>query len=368
MQQATNQTIHRLVVGSYNTSEHDAIHLLTFDTESGKLHRAEGQAGVENPSFVALDSAKQRLYAVSELGEGAIVAYRFTGCSEELVADSSSQSPSSAEKLAEINRQPSGGDSPCHLALDASGQWLLLVNYGGGPISVYPIGADGAVGPASHSVTHTGSSVNPDRQQGSHPHSIYAVPQTDLYLVNDLGTDAVYAYRLDRTNGTLSEQSRTRVTPGTGPRHLAFHPIQPIVYVIEELTSAIAVFQLNAADGSLAHRQTITTLPTTFTGENTCAEVAVSADGRYLYGSNRGHDSIASFRIGEDGLLAAIGHTPSGGQSPRHFQLIPGGQWLLTANQESDRVAVLAIDGEGRPTLTDEHVELRKPVCIRLRP
>ncbi|MWC27151.1 lactonase family protein [Paenibacillus sp. MMS18-CY102] len=358
-----NANIHRIVVGSYNTADQDAIHQLTFDSATGKLQRTGGQDGIENPSFLALDGAKQRLYAVSELGEGAIVAYQIAGGSQP---GAESDSEPLVDKFVEINRQPSGGDSPCHLALDASGQWLLLVNYGGGPISVYPIGEDGALGPISCSVTHEGSSVNPDRQRGPHPHSIFAVPNTDLYLVNDLGTDSVYTYRLDRTNGTLLEQARTRVAPGTGPRHLAFHPSEPIVYVIEELTSAVAVFALHAADGSLVHQQTVTTLPADFTGENTCAEVAVSEDGRYLYGSNRGHNSIASFRIGAGGLLRAIGHTPSGGNSPRHFQLIPGGQWLLAANQESDRVAVLAIDGEGYPALTEEGCDLRKPVCVRL--
>ncbi|WP_164779758.1 lactonase family protein [Paenibacillus kobensis] len=347
-----NSNIIPLWAGSYNTADNEGIRSLAFDASTGVLRSVEGLAGVDNPSFLAYEKETDRLFAVSEtsLGESAVVAFR-----------------RESEGLAELNRQPSNGDYPCHLTIDASGKWLLLVNYGGGPVCVYPIANDGSIGPVSDTIKHEGSSVNAERQECSHPHSIYPVPDTDLYLVNDLGTDTVYTYRLDREHGKLALQQETKAAPGAGPRHLAFHPAKPFIYVIEELTNAVSVFALDKSAGSLTHLQTLPTLPPEFTGSNTCAEIAVSEDGRYVYGSNRGHDSIVSFRAGEDGLLELIGHTPSGGHAPRHFLLVSGGRWLLAANQESDRIAVLSIGEDGYPALTDHYVEMAKPVCIRPR-
>ncbi|MBB6671528.1 lactonase family protein [Cohnella nanjingensis] len=348
---------YQLFVGSYSAAAEEGLRILAFDPEHGKLQHLQGLSGIDSPSFLAFDAQRSRLYAVSETGDGnvqggAVVAVRVDPASGQLT---------------EINRQPTYGDHPCHLAIDPSGEWLLLVNYTGGSIAVYPIDGDGALGPVSQKLAHAGSSVNAERQEGPHPHAIYAVPGTDCYLVNDLGTDTVYAYRLDRQQGALLPHRETKVEPGVGPRHLAIHPTRPIVYVIEELTSAIAVFAFDASEGSLTHLQTVSTLPDSFAGESTCAEVAVSRDGKYVYGSNRGHDSIASFRVGADGLLEPIGHTPSGGKTPRNFLPLPDGKWLLAANQDSDWVAVLSIDADGYPTPTDEGYAMRKPVCIRLR-
>jgi len=340
----------RLVSGSYNSADNEGIRSLAFNAETGALSVEEGLAGVENPSFLAYAEEADRLFAVSETADGGAVVAIGRG----------------AAGWSETNRQPTFGDYPCHLTIDASGNWLLLVNYEGGPICVYPIQEDGSLGPISDTVAHEGSSVNAERQKCPHPHAIYPIPHTDLYLVNDLGTDTIYTYKLDRANGKLMLLRQMKAAPGAGPRHLAFHPSLPFVYVIEELANAVSVLELDRAAGSLSHRQTLPTLPPGFTGSNTCAEVAVSEDGRYVYGSNRGHDSIASFRVGEDGLLEPIGHTPSGGQTPRHFLLVPGGRWLLAANQDSDRIAVLSIGEDGYPSLTDRFCELTKPVCIRL--
>ncbi|GFN32166.1 lactonase family protein [Paenibacillus xylaniclasticus] len=339
-----------LWAGSYNTANNNGIRALAFDTETGILSEGEGLTCVDNPSFLAYVKEADRLFAVSETSNGAIVAFGREG-----------------EALAETNRQSSNGDDPCHLTIDESGQWLLLVNYSGGPVSVYPIAKDGSIGPASDTIKHEGSSVNPNRQECSHPHSIYAVPGTALYLVNDLGTDTIYTYRLDRKEGKLALLHETKAAPGAGPRHLAFHPTLSLVYVIEELSNTISVYELDRAEGLLTHRQTVPALPADFDGFNLCAEIAVSEDGRYVYGSNRGHDSIVSFRVGEEGLLELIGHTPSGGKAPRHFLLVPGGRWLLTANQDSDRIAVLSIGEDGYPALTEQGYDMVKPVCIRLR-
>ncbi|MCC3374385.1 lactonase family protein [Cohnella sp. REN36] len=345
-----------LFVGSYGSAAEAGVRLFTFDPESGKLQQEQSLTGIESPSFLAYDARRSTLYVVSETGDGnaqggAVVAVRVD--------------PDDG-RLTEINRQPTLGDHPCHLSLDPSGDWLLLVNYSGGSISIYPIGSDGALGALSQKLDHKGSSVNADRQEGPHPHAIYPVPGTDFYLANDLGTDTVYTYRLDRQRGELLLHRETKVVPGAGPRHLAIHPTRPFVYVIEELSSAIDVFALDAAEGALTHLQTLSTLPEAFAGKSYCAEVAVSRDGRFVYGSNRGHDSIASFRVGADGLLEPIGHTPSGGKTPRNFLPLPDGRWILSANQDTDWIAVLSVDEDGYPTLTESGYPMRKPVCIRL--
>lgn len=341
-----------LFVGSYQSADQQGIHILRLDAESGTLSKLGGVAGIDNPSFLAYHAETGVLYAVSETDpDGAVVAYAYDAA---------------AHTLTEINRQPSQGGAPCHLAVDPSGAWLTLVNYTGGNISLYPINEGGALGEPVQSVAHEGGSVNAERQEGPHPHSIYAVPGTSYYLACDLGTDKIYTYRLDAAVGRLVAVRETNVTPGSGPRHLALHPTRPFVYLIDELMNRIVAFKLNADEGSLEPLQTVSALPEDYGGESNCAEIAVSPDGRYVYGSNRGHDSIVTFGVGDDGGLSLIGHTPSGGHGPRHFLALPGGRWLLAAHQNSDNIAVLRIDGDGFPQPTDIAYKMTKPVCVRL--
>ncbi|CAI6083595.1 lactonase family protein [Cohnella sp. JJ-181] len=341
-----------LFVGSYQSANEEGIHILRFDAESGGLSKIGGVSGIENPSFLVYHEPAGVLYAVGETDEdGAVVAYAYDA---------------SAHTLTEINRQPSQGGAPCHLSVDPTGSWLALANYAGGNLSLYPIGEGGALGQPVQSVAHEGGSVNPERQEGPHPHAIYPVPGTSYFLSCDLGTDKIYTYRLDTAGSRLALALETNVTPGSGPRHLALHPTQPYVYLIDELMNRITAFKLDAAEGTLEPLQTVSALPEAYGGESSCAEIAVSPDGLYLYGSNRGHDSIVSFRIGADGGLSLIGHTPSGGHSPRHFQVLPGGRWLLAAHQNSDNVAVLRIDEDGFPQPTDSEYKMAKPVCVIL--
>lgn len=341
-----------LFVGSYQSADAEGIHILQLDPASGSLTKIGGVSGIDSPSFLAYHAASGVLYAVSEAAEdGAVVAFSYD-------AD--------ARTLTEINRRPSQGGAPCHLSVDPSGQWLLLVNYLGGNISLYPLGARGEIGEPVQSIAHAGGSVNAERQEGPHPHSIYAVPGTAYYLSCDLGTDKIYTYRLNAEAGRLESVCETAVTPGAGPRHLALHPTLPFVYLIDELMSRVTAYRLDATAGTLEAQQTVSALPAGYTGESYCAEAAVSADGRFVYGSNRGHDSIVSFGVGADGGLSLIGHTPSGGHFPRHFLVLPDGKWLLAANQNSDNIVVMRIDEDGFPQPAGSEYKMPKPVCVRL--
>jgi|HigsolmetaGSP12D_1036236.scaffolds.fasta_scaffold00401_9 6-phosphogluconolactonase len=337
--------------GTYSPAEREGIVRLRFDADRGSLERTGGTSGTDNPSFLAVDPARGLLFAVSETADGQVVSYRIDR---------------STGGLAEIGRQPSHGDAPCHLTLDPSGRWLLAANYGSGSVSVYPVAQDGAIGPIAGQAAHRGGSVNRQRQEGPHAHSVFPVPSSPFYLVSDLGTDTIYTYRLNGDSGKLEPQAETKARPGSGPRHLAFHPRLPVVYSIEELSSTITVYALDARSGSLSPLQTVSALPEGYAGSNTCAEVQVSPSGAYVYGSNRGHDSIAVFRAGSDGRLAPAGHAPTGGRTPRHFALTPDGGWLLAANQDSDAIAVLKIGDDGVPRETGTVCRVNRPVCLKI--
>ncbi|GIQ70393.1 lactonase family protein [Xylanibacillus composti] len=343
------QLLDQVIVGSYAPASEEAITLYRYNAEAGTLEKTGGISGIESASFLAADAERGFLFAVSETANGHVVSFRKQ-------ADGT---------YAETSRQSSHGDYPCHLTLDASGDWLLAVNYMSGNVLAYPVAADSKLGPASDEAKHEGSSVRTDRQEAPHAHSVFAIPGTDLYLVNDLGTDTVVTYKLDRASGKLAKQAEMKAVPGAGPRHLAFHPTLPIVYVLNELDATVAVCALDRATGKLERQQTISTLPDDFSGDNLCAEIQVSADGRFVYASNRGHDSIVTFQAAADGSLSTVGFTPSGGKVPRNFTLSPDGRYLLAANQESHLLAVMAIQDNGMPQPTGNTYSVTKPVCVR---
>lgn len=337
-----------IIVGTYDSADNEGIHWYKVDPGSGEWSRAGGIAGIDNPSFVAVHPARSFLYAVSETEDGAVVSYRFDP---------------EAATLAEINRQPSRGDAPCHLSVDRSGRWLLAVNYSTGNVVLYPIGEDGSIGPLADEAVHEGAGPRPDRQEKAHAHSIFPIPGTDDWLACDLGTDGLYVYRLDAARGKLELRSETRATPGSGPRHVAYHPKLPLVYLIEELSSAVSVYRYDAADASLEPLQSLTTLPDGFAEENTCADIHLTASGAYLYASNRGHDSLAVYRVGEDGLLESRGHVSTLGRTPRNFAVI-GDEWLLAANQNSDSAVSFRIGEDGIPAAAGTPARIAKPVCL----
>jgi 6-phosphogluconolactonase len=260
------------------------------------------------------------------------------------------------------------GTGPCHLVLDRQGRNLLVANYGSGSVAVLPVSADGRLGEASDVEQHAGSSVNPRRQEGPHAHCVTFDPAGRFLFVCDLGLDKVMIYRFDADRGKLTphEPAFASVKPGAGPRHMAFHPDGRFAYVINELDSTITAFAYDAQAGTLTQVQTVSTLPPQFDGSNTTAEIAVHPNGKYVYGSNRGHDSVVLFAIDEDaGMLTFVEAQSTGGKTPRHFGLDRKGHHLIVANQVTDTLRVCRIDGEnGSMTPSGVLVDAPSPVCV----
>ena len=269
-----------------------------------------------------------------------------------------------------LNQQPSGGTGPCHVGVDRTGRNALVANYGGGSVACLPIQDDGRLGPPSSVMQHFGSGSNPQRQQGPHAHSIYLSADNHIALAADLGLDKILLYRFDAAAGklTLNRPAWVASAPGAGPRHLAFHPQGAYVYAINELNSTVTAYSYDAARGSLAPLQSVSTLPQGFEGSNTTAEVQIHPSGKFLYGSNRGHNTIAIFAIdGETGKLRPLGHQSVQGKTPRSFSIDPTGRWLVAANQDSNNVVVLRIDPEtGGLQPTGQSVDIAAPVCVEI--
>jgi len=344
-------------VGPYTKSGGSkGIYRYVLDSESGKLTGGELVAEAKNPSFLAVHPGGKLLYAATEGETGEASAYA-------IAADGG---------LKFLNKQSAKGNGTCHIVVDPAGKNVLVANYGSGSVAVLPIQPDGGLGEASGFHQHTGSSVNPGRQKEPHAHSIYVDPTAKFVYSCDLGTDRIDGYKFDAEKGTitLDETATGKVPPGSGPRHLAFHPKQDTVYVLNELPSTITGFRRDPATGALTPIDTVSTLPPTFTGKgNSTAEIFVHPNGKFLYGSNRGHDSIAVFAISSDGQLAPVEHAPAGVKVPRSFAIDPSGQWLLTAGQNSNDITVLKIDpATGKLTPTGHRVEVGAPVCIMFVP
>lgn len=343
-------------VGTYTGAGSRGIYRFSFDLGSGAAGAPVLAAESENPSFLTLHPSGRFLYAVNEVETfeeekaGAVSAYAIEA---------------STGDLSLLNRRSSKGVAPCHSSVDRSGRQLLVANYGGGNVALLPIGTEGRLAPAAVVRAHSGSGPNRDRQQTPHAHGISLDPAERFALAPDLGADRVFVYRFDAAQGRLEPHGAAPLSPGSGPRHLAFDPAGRHVYVINELSSTITAFRYDADGGALHTLETVPTLPAGFAGASSTAEVAVSADGRFVYGSNRGHDSLAVFRTGADGRLTLVGHVGAGGRTPRHFCLDPSGRWLLVAHQDSDSIAVFRVDPEsGLPADTGGRVAVSKPVCL----
>ncbi|MBP1964946.1 lactonase family protein [Paenibacillus aceris] len=342
-------------VGTYSLADTQGIHVLRFQGSEGKLSKVSGIAGVDNPSYLAVDAARNILYAVSEngSGEGAVVSYHFD--------------PESGE-LTELNRQLTQGDYPCFISVNEAGDYLLTVNYMSGSVCVYPIQGQGMIGSMTGQIQHIGRSIHSERQEAPHPHAIVQIPGTNFWIVPDLGNDTLYVYKLDTHNGKLHLQTKVQSEPGSGPRHVTFHPTEALVYIINELSSAVSVYRYNTKDGALFHMQSISTLADDFKGVSTCADIHISACGRFLYGSNRGHDSITVFRILDDGQLVSLGYAPTMGKTPRNFSLVDESDFMLVANQDSDNISIFQLSETGIPVSTNQMLEVMKPVCLKVIP
>ena len=341
----------------------EGICVCRMDASTGALTLAHVVPGVVNPSFLTLDPRQRYLYAVSEVTEtdgqvgGAVSAFavdRATGA------------------LKYLNRQSTHGPGPCHLTVDRTGRFVLVANYAGGSVAMLPIHEDGRIGPVSDFVQHVGSSVDPRRQQSPHAHSINVDPSNRFALVADLGLDKVLVYRLDLTAGKLipNDEPWAALRPGAGPRHLSFHPTGRYAYVINELDSTLTGFAYDETRGTLREIQTVSTLPEGFAGASHTADVHVAPSGRFVYGSNRGHDSIVIFAVDpETGELTYVGHESTRGEIPRNFAINPTGAYLLAANQRSDNIVMFRIDAEtGKLTPTGHVIEVPTPVCVKIVP
>ena len=365
MPEQTSAAAMLVIIGAYAPARSEGIHVYRMDPASGALTRLSAVSGLENPSFLAVHPNRRFLYAVSEVGQ-------FAGRPGGAVAAFSLNPRTGA--LAPLNQQSSRGAGPCYVSVsaDRAGDVVLVANYGGGSVALLPIQNDGRLGEATDFVQHQGSSVNPGRQEGPHAHSILPDPANRFAFAADLGLDKVLIYRLDPGRGTLvpNDQAWASVKAGAGTRYSAFHPGGRYAYVINELDSTVTAFAYDAARGALREVQTLPTLPAGFSGSNSCADIHVAPSGRFLYGSNRGHDSIALFGIdGRSGKLRAVGHEPTQGKTPRNFALDPTGTFLLAANQDTDNVVIFRINKRtGGLTPTGQTLRVSKPVCVQVLP
>ena len=344
-------------LGTYTGGDRssEGIYRSTLDLESGKLSEPVLAAEATNPSFIEIHPKGNYLYAVSESGgAGSVSAFAID--------------PESGD-LSFLNEQTSGGAGPCHVSIDHAGKHALVANYGGGSASVIPIDADGRLGEPTGFVQHEGSSVNPRRQSGPHAHSINVSPDDRFVFVADLGLDKIMIYRLDIEKGTIvaNNPPYARVEPGAGPRHFTFHPSGAFAYVINELNETVTSFAYDSSSGALTEIQTLTTLPNGFQGDSWCAEIRVHPNGSFLYGSNRGHDSIVVYRIDPaKGTLTFVEHETAEIKTPRNFNIDPTGTFCLVANQGANSVVTFRIVPEtGALEPTGHSISVGKPVCVR---
>jgi 6-phosphogluconolactonase len=347
-------------VGTY-TSKTDSkgIYSFRFDSNTGRLTSMVVAATTQDPSFLTVAPNEKYLYAVNELGE-------FEGKKSGAVTSYSLDRKSG--RLTQLNQVASGGADPCYVSFDQTGKYLLVANYTGGSISTFPVAADGRIEPASAFVQHSGSGPNKERQEGPHAHYIASSADNRFVFVVDLGLDEVAVYHFDPADGALipNHPPFAKLAPGAGPRHLAFHPNGKFAYVLSEVNSTVTVFAYDSKNGSFSNLQTLSTIPKDFTARNDTAEIVVHPSGKFLYASNRGHDSIAEFTIDPaQGTLTLVGDFSTQGKEPRNFALDPTARFLLAANQKSNNIVVFRIDqSTGALTATGEVAQVPAPVDI----
>jgi 6-phosphogluconolactonase len=347
-------------VGTYTVRGSKGIYAYRYDAANGQLEDLGLAAETPSPSFLAISPNHKFLYAANETNE-------YQGQASGIVSAFSIDAKTG--KLTLLNQVASRGASPCHLSLDHTGKFVLVANYTGGNLTVFPVGEDGRLGEASDFIQHEGSGPNKDRQEKAHAHWIDLSADNRFALNTDLGLDEVFVYRFDAAKGKLTPNNPpfAKVAPGAGPRHLAFHPNGKFAYVVDEMASTVTTFSYNAKAGTLHLLQSVPTLPKDFSGESTTAEIAVHPSGKFLYASNRGHDSLAVFAIDPNkGTLEFVEHMSVKGKTPRHFEIDPAGKRLLVVNQDSDNLVEFAIDQTtGKLTATGTEIKVPAPVCVR---
>ena len=345
--------------GTYTDKGSKGIYVCRFRPGTGKLTPVELAAETVSPSFLAVDPSHRYLFAANEIGN-------YQGSKSGSITSFAIDRKSG--KLTLLNTVASRGADPCHLTVDKTGKHVLVANYTGGSVAVLPVKPDGMLGESSGFVQHLGSSVDPERQKEPHAHNVVLTSGDRFAVVADLGLDKLLVYRFHPETGTLTSNDPPSgsVKPGSGPRHIAFHPNGRYAYVISEMGNTITAFDWDGDKGTFHELQTVSTLPKDFKGENSTAEIATDPSGRYLYGSNRGHDSIAVYAIDRsNGTLTFVEDDPTLGKEPRNFALDPTGAYLFAANQNSNTVVVFRVNPKnGRLTPAGQQLQVFSPVCV----
>ena len=349
--------------GTHRSGPSLGFSLAHFNPITGALSQPEFLQEAEAPAFFVIHPDGKHLYTCNSMDSyqgkpgGAVSAYTIE--------------PKTGN-LALLNRKPTGGGEPSYISLDHTGRYALVANYNGGSVCVYAIQPDGGFGERTAFIQHTGSSTHPQRQKHAYAHSIIVDPGNRFALAADLGADKVFVYRFNAKDGSLvpNDPPSVSLKPGSGPRHIKFHPNGKFVYAINELSSTVTGFNWNSLTGSLTEFQSLSTLPADFNGFNTCAEIEVHPNGKFLYGTNRGHDSIAVFGIDAvTGRLTPVEHVPTRGKMPRNFAFDPTGKWILLSNHDSNNSVVFRVDDRtGMLTQTGKPVEVPDPFCERFLP
>ena len=325
------------------------IRIFSFNEEDGSITPAGENGHLKGASYFNLSPDHRTLYAV---GNDQVSAF----------------SVGEQGKLTWLNSQSSEGRGPCFVSTDQTGKFVFVANYGGGTISMYPVNDDGSLQAASQSIKHEGSSANPDRQKEPHPHMILISPNNKYVFVPDLGTDKVMAYALDEASGKISAAATpfVQMEPGSGPRHFEIHPDQKTMFVLNELVGTVTAVSMEGDYGLKKVNQTYNLLPEGFSGQNSSADIHITPDGKFLYGTNRGPNSLAMFKVLRGGKLEFIGHEPTRGETPRNFTIHPTGKYLLAANQNSNNLIVFSIDkASGKLAFLHEYEDIPGPMCIK---
>jgi 6-phosphogluconolactonase len=349
----------RFGTGQILEGKGEGIYSFRFDPKTGQLTPHGLTTNVRNPSYLCFDSKDQYLYCVNELKEfqgeasGSVSAFR---------VDQETGS------LTYLNSRSTHGTDPCHIVLDRTGKFVAVANFMSGSVCLLPILADGSVGESSCFIQHCGSSVHPQRQTGPHAHGVEFDAAGKFVFVPDLGIDKVMIYRFDSRHGTLTPGDFRSITtvPGAGPRQLVMHPSNSYSYLINELNSTMTAFGYDARKGVFTELQTVSTLPQEYSEHSFCAEVQITPDGRFLYGSNRGHDSIVIYSIANNGLLRHVGHESTRGCIPRNFEIDRSGSFLVAANQDTGNLVMFRINKlTGNLTAIGESATVPTPICVR---
>ena len=350
-------------IGTYTTEQSKGIYAYRFNPVTGQFVPLGLAAETSNPSFLAVHPNRKILYAVNEIGNfqnqngGAVSAFAID---------------SHTGKLTLLNQVASRGADPCYVAVDKTGKYVLVANYGGGNVAVFPVLKGGKLGESTRVLQYKGTGANPERQESPHAHWIDFSPDDRFVVAADLGLDQLDVYKFSASKGSLvpNQPAVVQLKPGAGVRHFAFHPNARFGYAVNEMQSSVVSFAYDPARGTLHELQTISILPKDFTGKNDAAEIQVHPSGKFLYASNRGHDSIAVFSIDPaKGTLTPVEYIPTQGKAPRYFAVDPSGSRLFVANQNSGTIVIFQIDPtSGRLTPTGQVLQIATPVCLRFVP